>query len=128
MSKSGSSSTSSSTTQNNSEDNRVVGEGGSLVLGKDAIYNVANELSPNMLAALNSFVGLVRDAGTVVVDTADKANQSAQASIAAVTSAIQNDKTGTTTTEQSIVKYIPLVIGAGIIIFVLIKMFNGKKA
>lgn len=128
MSSGKSSSSSSSATSSNSEDNRIVADNGALVLGKDAAYVVSNELSPNMLAALNSFVGLVRDAGTVVVDTADKANQSAQQTVAAFTSAIQNDKQGTSTTEQTIVKYIPLVIGAGIIIFVLMKMFNGKKA
>jgi len=130
MSSGKSSSSSSSATTSNSEDNRVVADNGAIALAKDAIYNyspsVVNELSPNMLTALGQFVGLVRDAGTVVVDTADKANQSAQASIAAVTSAIQNDKLGTSTSEQTLMKYIPLMIGAAVVIFVLIMIFRKK--
>lgn len=126
MSKSGSSSSSSSTTQNNSEDNRVVADGGGLALGKDAIYSVQNELSPNMLSALEQFVGLVRDAGEVVVNTTDKANQQAQQTVSAFTAAIQSDKQGTSTTETTIVKYIPYVIGAVVIVIIIRAFFNRK--
>lgn len=127
MSKSSSSSETASQTSNVSEDNRVVADGsGTVALGKDAIYSVQNELSPNMLGALKEFVSLVRDAGEVVVNTTDKANQQAQNTVAAFTQAIQNDKQGTSTTETTIVKYIPYIIGAVVIVIVIRAFFNRK--
>jgi len=128
MSQSASRSDSASTTSSVNEDNRVAADNGSLVLAKDAIYSVKNEFGDNNLKAFESLVGLVRDAGQVVVKTADDANANTSAQIAAFTSAIQNDKQGTSTTEQSIVQYIPLLIGAAVVIFVLMTFFKGKKA
>lgn len=133
MSSGKSSSSSSSATENISEDNRVVADGsGTIALGKEAIYNYSpdlttiNELSPNMLTALKEFVSLVRDAGEVVVNTTEQTNKQTQDTISKFTSAIQNDKLGTSTTEQSIVKYIPLAIGALVLFFILSGIRRGK--
>ena len=117
MAASKSSSSSSSATTSNSEDNRIVNDNGGLVLGKDAGIIVNQEFGDNVLKGFQDLVGLVRDAGQVVVTSSSQAQQSAANSISAVTSAIQNDKLGTSTTESTIVKYIPLMLGVAVILF-----------
>lgn len=116
MSSSKSSSASSSQTSSVNEDNRIVADNGGVALGKDAILQTNDYFSDNVLASFKELVSLVRDAGEVVVKTTDTAQANTQAQLAAFTAAIQNDKQGTTTTEQNIVKYIPLIIVAGLII------------
>lgn len=127
MSSSKSDSASSSQTQSVNEDNRVVADNSGIALGKDAIYNFSPstqyELSPNMVEALKEFVSLVRDAGEVVVNTADKSNEQAQATVAAVTAAIAQDKAGTTGAWSNMV---PLLIGAVVLVIVFGMLTNRK--
>lgn len=128
MSSGKSSSSSSSQTQSVNEDNRVVADGsGTIALGKDAIYNYSPEtmyeLSPNMVVALKEFVSLVRDAGEVVINTTDQQNRNAQATVAAVTAAIAQDKAGTAGTWTNMV---PLLIG-GVVLVLVFGMLTGRK-
>jgi len=119
-------SSSDSTTQSTSEDNRVAGDNGAIVLGKDAVFSSQNYFSDNVKDAFSQLVQLVEKAGEVVVKTSDQAQQNALNSVNAVTTAIQNDKQGTSTTESTIVKYIPLIIGAVVLIFVVTLIFRKK--
>jgi hypothetical protein len=76
-----------------------------------------------MVEALKEFVSLVRDAGEVVVNTADKSNEQAQATVAAVTAAIAQDKAGTTGAWSNMV---PLLIGAVVLVIVFGMLTNRK--
>lgn len=130
MASSKSASSTSSQTSSVQEDNRVVGEGGSVVLGKDAGIIVNQEFGNNVLTAFNGLVSLAKDAGELVYNTTtnavDQANKGAVSSVGAVASAFQDSRNGTSSTESTITKYIPLMIGAGVVIFIFMLIFRKK--
>ncbi len=119
-------SSSSSATQSVNEDNRVAGDNGAVVLGKDATLIKNDYFSDNVLEVAKGLIELVEKAGEVVVKNSDQTQINSQKTLEAFTAAIQNDKQGTSTTETTLIKYIPLIIG-GVLAVIALNMLFRKK-
>ena len=114
----------SSTTQSTSEDNRVAGDNGALVLGKDAGIQINDAFSDNVLTAFKETLNLVRDAGQVAVDTNSKVSDAAQQTLAAVTTALERQDKGTTTTFTDM---LPMILISVVVLIVFWMIFRKAK-
>lgn len=124
MSSSSSKSDTSSSTANTSEDNRVAGDNGALVLGKDAAIQINDQFSDNVLNAFKETIQLVRDAGKVAVDSNSKVVDASQQTLAAVTSALERQQKGTSTTFTDM---LPLILVSVVAIIIFWMIFRKAK-
>jgi hypothetical protein len=124
MSSSSSKSETSSATQSNQEDNRVVADNGALVLGKGAGIQINDSFSDNVLNAFKETIQLVRDAGQVAVDSNSKVVDASQQTLAAVTTALERQQKGTTTTFTDM---LPMILIAGVAVIVFWTIFRKAK-
>ena len=114
----------SSQTQSVNEDNRVAGDNGALVLGKNAGIQINDAFSDNVLKAFQETIQLVRDAGQVVVDTNSKVADASQQTLAAVTSALERQQKGTSTTFTDM---LPLILVAVVAVIIFGMIFKKAK-
>jgi len=121
MSSSSSKSDTSSTTQSTNEDNRVAGDNGALVLGKDAAIQINDSFSDNVLSAFKETIQLVRDAGQVAVDSNSKVADASQQTLQAVTTALERQQKGTATTFTDMLPMLIIAVVAVIIFGMLFK-------
>lgn len=121
---SSSSSDSQSSTASTSEDNRVAGDNGALVLGKNAAIQINDQFGDNVLKAFQETIQLVRDAGQVAVDTNSKVSEANQQTLAAVTSALERQQKGNATTFTDM---LPMILIAGVALVVFGMIFKKAK-
>ena len=124
MSSSSSKSDTSSTTQSVQEDNRVAVSDGGLALGKDAAIQINDSFSDNVLKAFQETIQLVRDAGQVAVDSTSKVTQASQQTLDAVTTALERQQKGTTTTFTDM---LPMIIVAVVAVIIFGMIFRKAK-
>ncbi len=123
MGGSSSKSATSSSTSNLSQDNRAVASDNATILGQNASLMISNEFGDNVLNAFKETLGLVRDAGRAVVDTTEQVSKSSQNTVDAITTALERQQKGTTTTFTDM---IPLILVAVVGIFVFSLIFKKK--
>lgn len=79
-----SSSSTSAATTNLNEDNRVVGESGSIALGKNATYEINNFMPDTVADVFKNLIDLASDAGQIVVDSTQNAVASQEKALSTI--------------------------------------------
>ena len=124
MATSSSKSDTSSTTQSTSEDNRVAGDNGALVLGKNAGVQINDQFSDNVLKAFQDTIQLVRDTGKNAIDSTQQVTAATQQTLSAVTTALERQQNGSTTTFTDM---IPLILISVVAVIIFGMIFNKSK-